>query len=361
MSGKKFIAFLYNWRWMFLGIIGLFIHFLFTLSPGLTEQLYSRGLFRVVRWVFSHTFAYAPFPIFYVLLIFLLIQLYHFISFLGASYHSLKEKLDYAVHALLSFAGAAVFSFYFLWGYNYSRIPFDQQIGLQMKEVDSVSLRKELENAAADVVAAKIAADAYGSPPAAFFNDLGEFMRDYTSRTLNRYGFPAGGNLRGRMLKPDGILYRFGSSGVYLPWIGESNIDAAIHPLQKPFILAHELSHGYGWGDEGTCNFIAYLTCTQSSSPYVRYSGFLDYYRYVASNYRVGRQKEYARFRASLPPGVRSDLEEINQTISRYPEWITFNFVYEWYLKGNGIPEGMQNYNKVISLVYSYRIAQSLK
>ena len=79
----------------------------------------------------------------------------------------------------------------------------------------------------------------------------------------------------GDLYRPNGILLRFNSSGVYFPFTGEGHVDNGLHPVSKPFTIAHELGHGYGFGSEDVCNFLGFLACVRSDNPAIRYAGYL--------------------------------------------------------------------------------------
>ena len=261
--------------------------------------------------------------------------------------------MKYFFFNMTSFLAAAVFLFNLTWGCNYERTSFEKQINLLVLDMDSTALLAELHLSAQDMTRSY---QTLHQSKFKYFEKqaLEDTMRQTVSDFLKSKHFPAGGRIRGRILA-NGFLLRFGTSGVYMPWLGESNIDGGLHGLEQPFTLAHEFAHGYGWTDEGSCNFIAYLACMQSSNPLVRYSACLDYYRYVASNYRYNHQKEYELFRISLPQGVQDDLNAINSAIKKYPNWVSFTEVYGYYLRSQGIKEGMKSYSKVVRLVYSSR------
>ena len=349
------LSFLTHWKWATLGVLSVLLNFGCKLSPELTEYVYSRGLFRIIRTIFDYSLGFLPFPAFYLFGFILLIVGIRAIRYIAKKGIPFSIKCWNSVYHILSFTGAIVFFFFLLWGYNYSRIPFDQQIGLRIESLDSTALQSELEAAATDAIASRKVVDSLGATPQALMDDLPNMMKAYVKKELQQNNFHVGKGPSGRVLLPNGILMRFGSTGLYLPWVGESNIDGAIHPLEKPFTMAHEISHGYGWGDEGTCNFIAYLACTHSTQHSVQYSGYLAYYRYVANNFKALHPKEYDSFRKTLPQTMRDDLDAINQRQKEYPEWISSTMWYDLYLKGNGMPEGLQNYSKVVRLVYSYR------
>ncbi|MEL6926376.1 MAG: DUF3810 family protein, partial [Bacteroidota bacterium] len=238
--------------------------------------------------------------------------------------------------------------------------PLEQQMGFEAKPVKVSGIQTELDFFTNELSRFREmnfpnkaqALDAGNLPTA-----LEPFMRKEMKALLRDLSFPTPGRVRGRQLQPKGILLRFSTAGVYLPWTGECHIDAGLHPLQKPFVMAHELAHGYGFTDEGSCNFLAFLACIQSDHTFVKYSGYLNYWRYLAGAYRSYYPEEYTGFRENLPKGVQNDLNEINAYMARYPDWIPeLRYVaYETYLKAQGIDEGMENYNRVIMLVTAWR------
>ena len=122
--------------------------------------------------------------------------------------------------------------------------------------------------------------------------------------------------------------------------------------------MTHELAHAYGFTDEGSCNFIAYLACTTSKIPILKYAGQLAYYRYLASNYLRYKPKEYSAFRAKLPKGIQADLNAINENLEKYPDLMPKirYYAYDAYLKSQGISEGMKNYSRIIMLGRAWRM-----
>ena len=76
------------------------------------------------------------------------------------------------------------------------------------------------------------------------------------------------------------------------------------------------------------------------------------------------RMKLKARFEEKmkeLPTGLRKDLIDIQNYSNSYEDWMpNLQYkMYDAYLKGQGIEEGMLNYNKVIGLVLAYKAANS--
>ncbi len=173
---------------------------------------------------------------------------------------------------------------------------------------------------------------------------------------LAELDYPAVGRVRARRLYPKGIFLRFSSSGLYFPFTAEGHVDAGVHPLMMPYVMSHEMAHGYGFADEGTCSFLAYLGTTASPIPLIAYAGHLNYFRTVAGQYLRQDPEAYAAFRNALPEGIQADLNAINANLEKYPDIMPRlrYYAYDTYLKAQGIPEGMLNYNRVVMLVRAW-------
>ena len=264
---------------------------------------------------------------------------------------------------LTNLLAALVFFFLILWGYNYQRIPIETQLDFVPKPLSLNELKEELDWLTPQLIAqrqaipnqSEIALDASFYP-----SDLEGNINDAVRTFLIKNGYRYYYRPNARFLKPKGVLLCNSTAGIYFPWVGEANIDAGLHPLSQPYVLAHEFGHAYGWGDEGTCNFIAYLACRQVANPFIKYCGLLGYWRTVASNYKSYKPKEYAAFRAKLPKGIVADLDAINHTHRQYPDLFPKfrDATYDAFLKAQGIDEGMENYNRVLMLGRAWRLQQ---
>lgn len=344
-----------QWHWTLLGFAALLVRLLADRTPQYIEQFYSRGVFLGVRWLFDWSLAWLPFPLLLVFYGVVIIYVFRFFKSLFSNQIPFRKRLLTAGKQLINCAGFVVFSFLMLWGFNYARPNFANQIGLTVEKPDTLALRIELEIAANEAIAARKIIEKRPLSINDFSSDFEDKMRADVSDFLEKNNFEAGGRLRGRQISPDGILFRFGISGIYMPFTGESSIDNAVHPLEKPFTMAHELAHGYGWTEEATANFIAYLSCINSTDNHTRYSGLISYYRYVASNYKRLNPEAYKAFRSQLPEGFRNDLEAINQRSLKYPTWFSTDKINDIFLKSQGVKEGVESYSRIVVLVYSWR------
>ena len=345
-----------QWKWVILGILSLGVRWLAAYTPQSVESIYSRGVFPIIRWVFDISLAFSPIPLIYLFYAIIFYFIIKTIAFQFKKSIPLSIRLKKNAFSVLSFTGFMVFWFLFLWGYNYARVPFQKQMNIEVMKLDSTSLEKELIIAAQEAIDSRTQLNTKESIPLSIKPDFEDKIREDISKMLQNNGFIAGGNLRGRGLTPDGILFRFGISGIYMPYVGESNIDGGMHPLEKPFTMAHEMAHGYGWTDEATANFVAYLTCIGSDDAYTKYSGYLMYFRYVASNYRRINTEGYKKFRETLPVEMINDLKAINARIEQFPTWFETDGLNNIFLKSQGVKEGTASYSRVVTLVYSWRL-----
>ena len=71
-------------------------------------------------------------------------------------------------------------------------------------------------------------------------------------------------------------------TGVYSFFTGEANLNVGFPDYTLPYTAAHEMAHQRGIAREDEANFIAFLVCIGSEDPYIRYSGYLNVYEYVA-------------------------------------------------------------------------------
>jgi Protein of unknown function (DUF3810) len=327
----------------------------------LVEQFYSRGVYQGIRFVFDYTLGYLPFASFYIFWIGIILYWFILIK-TSPKIHVFWNRIGFWSIKILSFIGLILGIFYWVWGYNYQRKSVVEMINLNPMPLDTAALWDELriETKICDSlrnILMKTDTNAMNDERF-FFKKTEDTVRLCVQNWLFQNNYPAKSKVRGRILYPKGLLLGFGAAGLYWPFIGEGNIDAGLHPLQKLPTMAHEMSHGYGFGDEGICNFIAYAACYQHPNPYISYSNRLSYWRTVAANCKKSDPKRYqSTFYPFIPAGIRQDVRAIQRQMDKYDEFfpkIRYQ-VYDSYLKSQGIGVGMLNYEEVIMLVRSMR------
>jgi uncharacterized protein DUF3810 len=349
-----------RWVWVFLGIFTILVRVILGNFPQIIEQYYSRGIYIGIRTIIDYTIALSPIPLIYLLIFGILCFILFRIFRKKNKQQRIKQRLTNFIFSLVAFLFGIVFLFLTLWGFNYARVPIENQIGIEPNPLSKEELFQELEISTTELINAFAKVKDYDYKvyeEFVFKNSIEDKIRIETIKTFKELGYPTPGRIRARYLYPKGTLLRISTAGFYLPLTGECHVDPGLHPLQIPFVLAHEFSHGYGIGDEGSCNFIGYLTCKNSSNPVIRYSGLLSYWRSVASQYRRFDPDHYKEFRSTIPQGIIDHLREINAQMDKYPDLFPAvrDATYHAYLQTQGIEEGLKNYSRVILLVNAYR------
>ncbi len=354
-------AFQRKYTWIYLGILTLLIRFLFSLQPNVAERLYSRGLFLGIRWVFDHSFAFLPFNSLLLLLpimIFIIVRRW-VRGRRRTDKGNFKQRFLRTGRHLLSLVGALVCLFFFLWGFNYQRVPVREQLSLSLTAPDSLLLERELRQASMLAEGARlqipgITADTLTAALAP--EHLEAKVASDISATLGRLGFPASGRVRARLIRPGGWMLSLNVAGIYNPFTGEGNVSTALTDPQIPFTMAHEMAHGYGFGDEGTCNFWALLACAQSSDPYIRYSGRLTWWLYLARELNFQAPATYRNVYAEVPAGLKADLAARRNNSRKYAGRASRlgSIVNDQYLKLQGVEKGIESYNQVVLMYLAW-------
>ena len=350
--------------WILFGLITLLLNMLAHRHPELVERWYSRGLFLGVRSAIDWTTGRLPFPVFY--LFWVGVVVYWVLQFRRRPQAStFRIKLGYWLWRFGGFAGLMAGLFFWLWGFNYARVPLPTQMGLQIQPLDSTMLWREFQTETGVLDALR--SSLVGSDTAAL-NDLRfwppqaeDTIRAALGKWLVHEHFPVPGRVRGRFLYPAGLLFQFGASGLYWPFSGEGNVEAGLHPLRKLPTMAHEMSHGYGFTDEGVCNFIAYAALYDHPNAYIDYCARLDYWSDLAWACRRSDGQRFGAYVRHIPAGILADEEAIRLQNSKYRELApSLRYaVYDEYLKAQGVAAGMGSYGEVVELVLAWKNRKS--
>ncbi len=349
-----------RWYWIILGVGATLLRYILSFFPAFVERFYTRGLFQGIRVLYDYTLGLLPVPMVYFLFFILLFWAFFSIKKLYQLKRKPLERLQNLLLNIGAFIGGFIFLFLVLWGYNYARLPIEKQLGLQVHPLPLDSLEQKLYQHTQKVITQRekiLNIDSLRAVRDELLpKNLEKVVRAAVEDLLQSWDFPTYGRVRGRQLYPKGILLRISTAGVYIPLVAEGHLDAGLHPLQKPFTMAHELFHGYGFTDEGTCNFLAYLACIRSKKPFLQYAAELTYYRYLAANFLKYKNETYQKFRASLPKGLVADLNAINDNGKKYPDIFPRfrNAAYDTYLKTQGVKEGLESYDRIIVLLCAW-------
>ena len=341
-----------------LSIISYFIYWIPNFfSSSSIEESYRNGFFQYLRVAYDYSLGKSPIPFIYVLFLLLLAGLVYFIKSLSIKEGG-REKFVYIIKTAIYFCFAVFISFYLFWGMNYFAPGLRSKIKLKSISIDSTMVVNEAIRVMDKLCTLrdKISDDSLALAPEFVPKNLEDNVRVNVESILEQWNIPIKGHPRIRLLRPSGILLRISTAGVYVPFVFEGHIDRGLSVIQWPFTMAHEMCHAYGITDEGECNFVAILACIKSDDAFIKYSGMLAYWRYLANSLRDNTEYSFLEVVSSRTPAIRNDIKDIYAHLDDYPDILPGlrDIVYDSYLKANGVSEGMKSYGMVLEMMLQY-------
>lgn len=247
--------------------------------------------------------------------------------------------------------------FYWGWGCTYFRNPFYERMMIEEAEYTPAAFQQFL-TAYTDSLNA-----AYVPDPETDKESIRKEIKAIYRQLPPGYGLTKPYSFQEPKLLLFNELYsQVGVLGYMGPFFAESQVNMSLDPLEYPFTYAHELSHLLGISSEAEANFWAFETCIRSKNPTIRYSAYNGLLAYVANNARMALDKEaYEKWFATIRQEVINDenrlakqwKERKNPTLNAAQDWL-----YNLYLKGNDIPQGLQNYAQVVGMLISLQESQ---
>jgi hypothetical protein len=330
-------------------------------NPRIVETYYSRSIYPAIARTFSLIGRLFPFSLAELLLVLLPI------IGLGAVLIRTKKQLEAGLHGREIFASrtcefvwilaVAFLLFQISFGLNYQRPPLAS--GLQL--VDRRPGVAELETIATHIIAeanrnfsdSRLPSSRLPRERSQLFQAL---ESSFQSNVL------LGSAAEGGFASPKPVfisraLTKLGIAGIYSPFTGEPNFNREQPENEVPFSVAHEKAHQRGYAREDEASFIAFLVCTTSSDPFVRYSGYLRGLRVLAALRTAIPPEKYRAIVDQLDAGVRTDLQESaafwqrsrSQRLSHAADRAN-----DTYLKANSVRSGTANYGEVVALIIGY-------
>ena len=146
-------------------------------------------------------------------------------------------------------------------------------------------------------------------------------------------------------------------SGVYTYFTGEANVNINYPDYNIPFTMAHEMAHQRGIARENEANFVAFLICTESDDPYIRYSAYLNMLEYLASPLYSADKEAYREIMKTVDINVRRELAAYSDFFDKYRDNVAADVsgaVNNSYLISQGQTDGTKSYGLVVDLAVAY-------
>ncbi len=348
--------------WLF---IGPFFYLLFRLSflwPAFTENVYSRGIYRVLSQGISTITGLLPFSLgeilLYAFILFVATYLVFTIIKSAAARKNWWFELINKVLGLLCVASVIYALFVGLWGFNYSR----ETLGSILRLDTSPSKVSELYSTCEALIDR-----AKGLRETVPEDAGGVFSPDFTKEDMmkkapyyyNKAAAATGnGLLSGSYGRAKPVLYSTGLSyanigGIFFPFTGEANLNADAPMLYFPSSTLHEAAHQIGFSREDEANFLAYYVSSYSEDTSVEYSGtMLAVSESMHKLYSEDRDL-YFELRSAYSESMDRDLK------SNALYWMAFDTpiketsraVNNTFLQANMQHDGVKSYGRMVDLL----------
>jgi len=334
-------------------------------APAFTEYYYGRHIFPGIGHSLSFVnriFGFSIGEVTVVLLIAFLVgaTIYQALQVVQRQ-KRVRQVLRSDMLAALWALSLATLLFMLLWGLNYDRQPLSTSLALAKQTptdeqfevisrtiVNGVNTNYDASHGEACCASAS-RTELYAAVESAYQN-----APLLSQRCGSGYAQP-------KPIRLSGIMSWLGISGVYMPWTGEANYNRMQPDFDLPYSIAHEKAHQCGVAREDEANFVAFLVCSNSSDPFVRYSGYLNALR-VLDELGVSAPERYREVAAMLGQGPRADLKARADFWSRFEgRGVQVSYrINNTYLRANNVPNGTRSYSEDVALIISYYLKTAM-
>ena len=316
----------------------------------------NRTLGHAIRFILALLSFIFPFSLFEALVILALPLCSSLVLFAFRTTPTLKRAVR-NIAVLLSLIGIIFSSYIFTLGIGYHTTSLDTRLGLDADEPSKEELVSVTALLVGEVNALSDSLGLVGRSEMGFDTDiLSKKLCESYSELSEKLGFFRNLPTRIKPIALSGIMSDAGITGIYSFFTGESNLNTAYPDYSIPFTVAHEFAHQRGFSRENEANFIAYLVSIGSEDEYIRYSGYLSMYEYLASALYRTDPEAYYTLAAELPDSARADIlaaREVNDRHSGSFLGTLADKANDNYLKLNGT-EGVVSYGLVVRLAVAY-------
>ena len=244
---------------------------------------------------------------------------------------------------------------------GYRTTPLSRRLGLSETEitVDHLETTARTLLSAAAALESEILRDEKGMSRMPFdYDELSSELAKAYDVMNARYGLTSPSASRLKPVLLSDLMSRARIAGIWSYVTGETNIGVNPPDYCIPYTAAHEMAHQRGIAREDEANFVAFLVLSCAESPYLRYTGYVGLFEYVASD--LSRLDPDA-YRALAIEGLLSEvvlceMRGYNDYYSKTEDSVISDVAGSFndaYLKLNGT-SGEASYNEVVRLAVAF-------
>lgn len=246
------------------GILAIYIAIwlIFRSFPSVTEHIYSKGIYPYIAKVLHFLLGWIPFSIGDILYTLVIIGL---VITVVKHFKKLWTEPLNTLDKIFSKSVRIVFAFFFLWGFNYFRIPLEDSLKIS-KQYSEEQLLKATQICInrANALHSRLAPN--DSTKVDFWLSQKEIYRIATE------GYPL--TIQGisdfkaiKSVKPSiysTLLTYTGYSGYLNPFTNEAQVNGKMIGYSTPITACHEIAHQMGYAAEEEANYLGYLAAKKT-------------------------------------------------------------------------------------------------
>ena len=346
--------------WVLFGIAAFSVIIMITYSlwEGFAD-FYNRYPAAFLRGVFAQISGILPCSIAEAFIIFSPILLVTIIVYANKRFVESWRMVGRFLIITVSVASLFFSTFVLNFGAGYHTSSVDKLLGLDRRDVSAEELRETAEILVEEInkYTDSLAVRSSGSSVMPYgYGKLSEKLVEAYDKVCDEHAFVSRFPSRVKPVMLSEPWTYTHISGVYTYFTGEANINVNFPDYTLPYTAAHEMAHQRGIAREDEANFVAFLVCAASDDEYIRYSGYLNLYEYVANALYSADKEAYSEVRAKLEPAARKEMSAYSAFFDKYRENVAANVtgaVNNAYLTIQGTP-GTKSYGMVVDLAVAY-------
>jgi len=323
--------------------------------PEFVESFYSNGIYIYISKIFRYTLGWIPFS--FGDCIYSLAFIYIIRWLITNRKRIFKDTKKWLIDVACT-VSLIYFSFHFLWGLNYYRIPLHETLNLSNEYTTNqlVNVTKKLikksnklhieltKNDTIKVVLPYTKEEIFKMVPNGYNNLKNTFPHlEYHPKSIKKslFSYP---------------LTYMGFSGYINPFTNEAQVDGLIPSIKFPTTSTHEMAHQLGYAAENEANFIGCLASTHNNDTYLKYCGYTFGLRYCLNEIYRRDENLFSGITATINKGILKNYNEVSLFWDAHENPIEpiIKVFYSNFLKANNQSKGMKSYSYVVALLVNY-------
>lgn len=268
-----------------------------------------------------------------------------------------KKRAEIVCRTVAFFCCAALLiydGFCLFWGINYYGDSFQDKSGIYAREISTEELYATTRYYAE--MANDLCGDVKRSSDGSYAESLDDIFagaEQVYDNISQRWEFLDTPWRRPKQMLFSIVMSWTNFTGVFFPFVGESNLNVDCPASLIPATIAHELAHQKNIAPEQETNFVGIVASTMSDDPVYQYSGALTAYIYLGNALYSADRELWAEVYGSLDPLVRRDLNENNAYWAQFETKAAdaAEAVYTSFLQSYGQELGMKSYGACVDLL----------